>query len=173
VFGETLFYYEAALHHKAALQGSAGSMNAVARQLCAQGLLIPQAWYAHALSERSRLTKAFTERYFSNTDLLICPAFSIPVPDRRLVSFDSPDFDPATLLEIYRWMMPANFLDLPALVMPVGAGHEGRPVSVQILGRPGTKSQILASAHRFEVESGGSPGQSDQDAPHMQTTYVH
>lgn len=172
-FGETLFYYEAGLHHKAALQASPGSMNTAARQLCAQGLLLPQAWYAHALSERPRLSKAFTDRYFSNADILICPAFSIPVPDRGQVSFGSPDFDPAALLDMYRWMMPANFLDLPALVMPVGADQEGRPVSVQILGRPGTESLILDFARKFEVESCGRMGQPDPDAPPMQTTYVY
>ncbi|MDS1139381.1 amidase [Pusillimonas sp. SM2304] len=172
-FGETLFYYEAARHHMAGLRASAGSMNTAARQLCAQGLLLPQAWYAHALSERPRLSKAFTDRYFSNADILICPAFSIPVPDRGQVSFASPDFDPAVLLEMYRWMMPANFLDLPALVMPVGADQEGRPVSVQILGRPGTESLILDFARKFEVENCGRMGQPDPDAPPMQTTYVY
>lgn len=171
-YGETVFYYEAGREHRAALAESPASMNPVARLLCAQGLMLPDAWHAQAVAARPRLRSAFVEQHFGEADLLVMPAFSIPVPERRQVCFESPGFDAATLLEVYRWMMTASFLDLPALVLPVGADAQARPVSVQLLARPGAEAALLAFALRFEVETCGGQRLSGLSAPHKQNVYT-
>lgn len=168
LYGETIFYFEAGRSHGAALQTHAASMNVVARQLCAQGLMLPTDWYLRAQKERPMLREAFIRHHFSQADLLLMPAFTISVPERRQVTFGSPDFDAATLLEVFRWMMPANFLDLPALVMPVGTDALGRPVSIQILGQPGAEPALMALATQFEMEHGDARGLFSLGAPHMQ-----
>src|SRR5690606_27393621 len=106
--------------HACALQEDPFSMNVVARQLVAQGLLIPDAWYVQARDQRQRLRDEFIAKHFDQADLLLIPAFSVSVPRRAEVTFGTREFDPASLLGVYRWMMPANYFDLPALVMPVG-----------------------------------------------------
>ena len=168
VHGETLFYYEAAQHHGEALRDDASNMNVVARQICAQGLVIPAQWYRQAIQERAFIRDAFIARHFGDADVLLMPAFGIPVPEYQQVTFRSSKFDAAALLGIFRWMMPANYLDLPALVMPVGTDRYGRPVSVQVLGRPGSEAKLLAFAHQFEVVNGDSRGLFGLGAPHMQ-----
>jgi len=170
-FGETLFYYEAARQHEADLRDAATSMNTVARQLCTQGMVIPDTWYANALQKRRALQHAFIEQHLSTSDLLLLPAFTISVPERRHVTFSDPDFDTAKLLQVFRWMMPANYLDLPALVIPVGNDRSGRPVSVQLIGRPGSEQQLLAFALWVENLSGNPLGLFGLGAPHMQTIY--
>lgn len=168
LFGETLFYYEAGRLHRAALQADPASMNVVARQICAQGLMLPTDWHARAQHDRGPLCDAFIQHHFSDADLLLIPAFTTSVPEHQHVTFGSSKFDPAALLEVFRWMMPANFLDLPALVMPVGTDTQGRPVSIQILGRPGSELALLALATQFEVESSDTRGLFSLGAPHMQ-----
>jgi aspartyl-tRNA(Asn)/glutamyl-tRNA(Gln) amidotransferase subunit A len=158
-YGETVFYYEAGRQHRAALASPPAALNTVARLLCTQGLLLPEAWYTRALAERPGLREAFIPRHFGEDEIQVNPAFSLSVPEHRQVSFADPSFDPAVLLETYRWMMPASVLDLPALVMPVGTDALGRPVSVQLLARPGSEPALLALALRFEVESRGSQSQ--------------
>lgn len=171
-YGETVFYYEAGRLHRAALASPPATFNTVARLLCAQGLLLPEAWYTRALAERRGLREAFVQRHFGDAEILAIPAFSISVPERRQVSFRDSSFDPTVLLETYRWMMPASFLDLPALVMPVGTDTLGRPVSVQLLARPGAEPALLALALRFEVESRGTQGPSGQHVPRVQNVYT-
>jgi len=49
---------------------------------------------------------------------------------------------------------PANVLGWPALALPCGAAEDGAPASVQLVGRPGSDSLVLAAGRLLEAELG-------------------
>ena len=48
---------------------------------------------------------------------------------------------------------PWNLAGWPAMVVPAGAHPNGTPLSVQLVGRPGTEAQLLAVAAQLELLS--------------------
>ncbi len=48
---------------------------------------------------------------------------------------------------------PWNLAGWPAMVVPAGVHLNGTPLSVQLVGRPGTEAQLLAVAAQLELLS--------------------
>jgi Asp-tRNA(Asn)/Glu-tRNA(Gln) amidotransferase A subunit family amidase len=46
--------------------------------------------------------------------------------------------------------LPFNALGWPAFALPCGVGEHGAPVSLQIVGRPGTDALVCAAAALLE-----------------------
>ncbi len=67
-------------------------------------------------------------------------------------------FNGRALAALYALMPFINYLGLPALVFPLGSDRQGRPVSVQAVGRPGAEITLLAFAYRVERERFGNEG---------------
>ena len=49
---------------------------------------------------------------------------------------------------------PISTVGAPAVVVPCGFGGDGMPFGVQIIGRPGSESTLLALARAYQVETG-------------------
>ena len=58
--------------------------------------------------------------------------------------------DPLTdyLADIYT--LPASLAGLPGMSLPVGLGHAGMPVGLQLIGNYLQESRLLNTAHRFQ-----------------------
>jgi aspartyl-tRNA(Asn)/glutamyl-tRNA(Gln) amidotransferase subunit A len=101
------------------------------------------------LAARADTLRRFVARHFADADLLLVPALPICIPDWDTVHTDAPRFAPRTLVALHRWMSWVNYLGLPAIVFPVGSDSRGRPISAQIVGRPGGEAALLALAHEL------------------------
>jgi aspartyl-tRNA(Asn)/glutamyl-tRNA(Gln) amidotransferase subunit A len=120
----------------------------------APGAVLPAHWYRAALATRADTLRRFVARHFADADLLLVPALPICIPDWDTVHTDAPRFAPRTLVALHRWMSWVNYLGLPAIVFPIGTDSRGRPISVQIIGRPGGEAALLALAHELEPAAG-------------------
>jgi Asp-tRNA(Asn)/Glu-tRNA(Gln) amidotransferase A subunit family amidase len=52
---------------------------------------------------------------------------------------------------VLRLTFPWNVVGAPALAMPCGSAEEGLPASVQVIGRPGTDSLVLATGRLLQA----------------------
>ena len=52
--------------------------------------------------------------------------------------------------EIPRFLVTVNSLGLPSLSMPCGRSADGRPLGLQIVGRPFAEATILRLGHAYE-----------------------
>jgi amidase len=93
--------------------------------------------------------------YFQHHDLLACPTVAVPpypVSERFPTSIDG-----EALTSYIDWMYLTFVLTLtgcPAISVPVGLTRDGRPVGLQLLGRPRGDHDLLAAARLLEQEIG-------------------
>lgn len=99
--------------------------------------------------ERNRLMAAWSQ-FFIEHPVLVSPTWALPAfaPDADLAG--SAD---GTMLETFRPVLPANFLGLPAAVVPAGV-VDGLPVGVQVIGDRFTDLRCLTVAEQIEQVCG-------------------
>jgi aspartyl-tRNA(Asn)/glutamyl-tRNA(Gln) amidotransferase subunit A len=73
-------------------------------------------------------------------DLLISPTTPIVAPETRELEDDE------RRAALIRFTYPINALGWPALALPCGLAEDGLPASLQLIGRPGADSLVLAAA---------------------------
>jgi aspartyl-tRNA(Asn)/glutamyl-tRNA(Gln) amidotransferase subunit A len=155
---EALLHVESAHVHWKALRTEYGALAAPTRAIISPGVAIPALWYREALVRRASYLQTFVAACFGGADVVLLPALSNPVPDWDRVTTTSPRFDARELVALYRWMPFVNYLGLPAVVLPVANDNQGRPISVQIIGRPFDDASLLSFAYRVERERAGEAG---------------
>lgn len=114
------------------------------RTLVLSGAAMPHAWVVRALGERSALARSFIGQVFGRADFLITPVLPQGVPDWPSVMTSSAHFKARALLDLFAWTAFVNYLDLPAIVLPIGSDARHRPVSVQIVAKPKDELRLLA-----------------------------
>lgn len=110
------------------------------------GLAMPTAWYDAALALRGTWTARFVAQVFAHADVLVLPALPHGVPDWPVVQVGEPRFDARQLLALHQFMGFINYLGLPALHLPIARDAKGRPIGLQLVGRPFAELQLLALA---------------------------
>jgi aspartyl-tRNA(Asn)/glutamyl-tRNA(Gln) amidotransferase subunit A len=143
---EVILHVEASSVHLRRLHCAEHRVGKNTRSLALTGAAIPATWYMEALGDRAEITAAFVCGAFAHADFLVTPALPQGVPDWSLVHTGSRDFSARALLDLFAWTSFVNYLELPALVMPVGVDRHGRPVSVQLIARPREDVRLLAFA---------------------------
>ena len=86
-------------------------------------------------------------RFMDDHDLLICPATGMTcVPaEARYPGHDAG----IPIPEYYRWLAivyATTLTTLPVVTIPVALGDHGMPIAVQLVGRPGSESDLLRHA---------------------------
>lgn len=122
---------------------------AAAERLAAGSTLRPGA-YRRAMQVRDEL-RSHAEEVFQQVDVLVTPATPTPAP--RLEPTPDPMFaegDRMWLERVARNLIAWNLLGLPALVVPAGRCHDGRPLALQIVGRPHADRQVLSVGAAFQ-----------------------
>jgi aspartyl-tRNA(Asn)/glutamyl-tRNA(Gln) amidotransferase subunit A len=148
---QIVLHAEAAISLEAAVRTELDTLAPATRAIALPGWAMPNGWYRHALHQIPAQSHAFMTTCLDGIDLLLTPCLPKGVPDRETVTTSCPGFDPRALAAMHRHHAYINYLGLPALVMPVGKDGRGRPVSVQIVGAPGSESLLLAFAHEFAL----------------------
>ncbi|MFC0527989.1 amidase [Phytohabitans kaempferiae] len=102
---------------------------------------------------RERSIDFFTDH---GVDLMLTPALAGPPPRAEGWSRRSWRANITTSIRYAPYAAPWNVAGLPALVVPVGLRPDGLPLTVQLVGPPGSELLLLAVAGQFEI---GAPWQ--------------
>jgi aspartyl-tRNA(Asn)/glutamyl-tRNA(Gln) amidotransferase subunit A len=117
------------------------------------GFAIPAAHYLEVL----RLRAAWLERWralLGDADLYLCPAIAVPIPTREETGVRGGAEAARRIGEVTRLTRWANYLGVPALVLPCGIDSRGLPIALQLVGRPFAEGPLLAAGHAYQRETG-------------------
>ena len=105
-----------------------------------------------ALATREAIRSGFMQ-YFSEFDLLLCPATAVPAPPH-----DSAELDVDGELTPGRTALMCtavfNLTGAPAISLPFGWSAEGLPIGVQIAGRPFDEATVIHAGAQLAAAGG-------------------
>lgn len=94
--------------------------------------------------------RARAEEFFADTDVLITPALAQPPIKAKAWSRGGWLATMQANARFAPFAAPWNLAGWPAMSVPAGLDGEGRPLGVQLVGRPGSESMLLALAAQIE-----------------------
>ncbi|HEY3065436.1 MAG TPA: amidase [Methylomirabilota bacterium] len=145
---------ESAAVHARLLKERPHELQPVVRARLEVGLRIAAHDYLQALRLRPRLTRRFLADVFAEVDVLVTPVIPEPAPALAAVTAGSVDDVVRRMGRFSRLTRPFNGLGLPALSVPCGFSRDGRPLALQIAGRPFAEATVLAVGHAYEQAAG-------------------
>lgn len=109
--------------------------------------------YITAWMERDRLRVELLS-WMESAQLIIAPVGSTPAfeHDTRRVDVAG---NTISVFRAFSYSQTFNVFDLPVVTVPAGRSSQGRPVNVQIIGRPWAEESVLAAAAIVEEALGG------------------
>ena len=110
--------------------------------------------YLQALRLRTRYAREFVARVFADVDALVVPVIPEPAPPLDAAKAGAADEVVARMGRFSRLTRPFNGLGLPALSVPCGFSGDGRPLALQIVGRPFDEATTLRLGHAYERATG-------------------
>lgn len=110
--------------------------------------------YLQAQRLRARLTREFVVEVFRAVDVLVAPVIPEPAPALDGVKAGSVEDVVRRMGRFSRLTRPFSALGLPALSVPVGLSADGRPLALQIVGRPFDEATVLRLGHAYETATG-------------------
>jgi len=101
--------------------------------------------YVRAQRVRTQMLETF-DRALRRVDAVLTPTTGVPAPAIPDAALTDGDFDFSTLVEIIRFVTPANMTGLPAISFPAGYTDAGLPVGMQAIGRAWEEPTLLRLA---------------------------
>jgi aspartyl-tRNA(Asn)/glutamyl-tRNA(Gln) amidotransferase subunit A len=138
---------ESATIHSRVLRDRPHELQAAVRARLETGFHISAHDYLQALRLRGRLTREFVREVFGEVDALALPVIPEPAPALEAVKAGTADEIVARMGRFSRLTRPFNGLGLPALALPCGSTPDGRPLALQIVGRPFDEATVLRLGH--------------------------
>lgn len=142
---------EAAREHSTRLDDA--RIDAVLRKRLSKGRTISDDDLTLALRAREKLRDQFLADQFGDAAAVVLPVMPIKTPRIAEVDPASPSFKARTLYALSRFTRFANYLGLPALAVPAGFDSRGMPVGLQLVGRPGDDTLLLAIGMALQAET--------------------
>ncbi len=90
------------------------------------------------------------EQFFADHDVLLTPALAQNPPQARAWSERGWLANILSNTNYAPFAAPWNLAGWPAMAVPAGLAPSGLPLAVQLVGRPGTESQLLGLAAQLE-----------------------
>ncbi|AWT54984.1 amidase [Mycolicibacterium smegmatis] len=148
---------EAALTHRKRLSENPPLFQSETRRRLAAGARTTPHMYVEALRHRARIAYDLL-RVFDHCDVLISPTTAIlgPRRDRKTADVGGQSVDVGRALVAYT--TPWSLTGAPALAVPVGADQHGRPLSVQLVGKPGCETRVLEAGSIVEAQHRSAAG---------------
>jgi len=116
------------------------------------GGILPRSLYEKARGEGRAGDSARVNAIFDDHDVLLMPVMGgTALPIRRWEGKGALQ----TVLgmsRFYPYCVPWNHLGNPAMAVPAGFSPEGMPLSIQVIGRPGSEATLLSLAAQIEAE---------------------
>jgi aspartyl-tRNA(Asn)/glutamyl-tRNA(Gln) amidotransferase subunit A len=134
--------------------GTDGVLGEFTASRLAEGVAIPATLYLQAASLRGPLLLQFARTVMADVDVLLAPVFPLMTPP--VEAFDAIDARSSALRgALTRLTRPLNYLGLPALSLPGGAGTPAdaqteMPVGFQLIGLPYSEALLLRVGHAFQ-----------------------
>jgi aspartyl-tRNA(Asn)/glutamyl-tRNA(Gln) amidotransferase subunit A len=110
--------------------------------------------YLQATRLRARAARTFVDEVFGQVDLVAAPTIPEPAPALAQAKAGSPDEVVRRMGRFSRLTRPWNLLGLPALSVPCGFAADGRPLGLQLVGRPFDEATVLRAGHAYEQAAG-------------------
>ena len=148
-----VFTSEAAALHEPWLTGRPHDYQAQVRKRYEPGLRVPATEYVKALRARGDMRREFTDAVFANADVLHTPALPFPVPTRAETDVAAGDAMAGTIAGISWCTRPANYLGVPALVIPCGFTGNGLPAAFQLMGPLFAEETLFRIGHAYQRET--------------------
>jgi aspartyl-tRNA(Asn)/glutamyl-tRNA(Gln) amidotransferase subunit A len=125
-------------------------LGAAVRSRLEVGFHVPAYDYLQAGRLRARLTREFVGEVFGEVDAVLAP--TIPEPAPALAEVTAPPVEKIVerMGRFSRLTRPFNGLGLPVLSVPAGFSADGRPLGLQIAGRPFDEATVLRLGHAWE-----------------------
>jgi aspartyl-tRNA(Asn)/glutamyl-tRNA(Gln) amidotransferase subunit A len=118
------------------------------------GFHIPAYDYLQASRLRARLAREFIAEVFSAVDVVIVPTIPEPPPSLATAKSGTADDRVRRMGRFSRLTRPFNGLGLPVVSVPCGFSADGRPIGLQVVGRPFAEATVLRVAHAYEQSAG-------------------
>ena len=141
---------ESAAIHSRLLKERPGELQPAVRDRMAPGLTVTAYDYLQGQRLRAQLTREFIDAVFSRVDVLATPTIPEPAPALVHVKAGATADVIARMGRFSRLTRPFNALGLPALSLPCGAAPDGRPLALQLVGRPFDEATLLRLGHAYE-----------------------
>ena len=116
----------------------------------APGLTVSAVEYLHGQRLRARFTREFIDDVFARMDILATPTIPEPAPALAAAKAGSAADVIARMGRFSRLTRPFNALGLPALSLPCGVSADGRPLALQLVGRPFDEATLLRAGQAYE-----------------------
>ena len=149
---------ESAVIHARLLKERPGELQPTVRERLAPGLTVSAHDYLQGQRLRARFTREFLDAVFSRIDVLVTPTIPEPAPALADVKAGAAADVIARMGRFSRLTRPFNALGLPALSMPMGTSADGRPLAMQLVGRPFEETTLLRLGDAYERATGGPLG---------------
>ncbi|MDY0019863.1 MAG: amidase family protein, partial [Anaerolineae bacterium] len=101
--------------------------------------------YIQAQRVRTRTMAAF-DHVLEQVDAILTPTTGLTAPPIPKAALPDGESDLTTLVEIMRFVTPANLTGLPAISFPAGYSPAGLPVGMQAIGRAWQEPTLLRLA---------------------------
>lgn len=105
----------------------------------------------HPRPAKREAWRSRAEAFFADTDVLLTPALAQPPVPAHLWSGRGWLQSVVANARYAPLAAPWNIIGWPAMTVPAGLDPDGRPVAVQLVGRPGTEATLLALAAQVEA----------------------
>jgi aspartyl-tRNA(Asn)/glutamyl-tRNA(Gln) amidotransferase subunit A len=148
---------ESAVIHARAVRERPHELGAAVRGRLEVGFHISAHDYLQAGRLRARLAREFIAEVFAEVDALLAPTIPEPAPALAAVTAGSVDEIVRRMGRFSRLTRPFNALGLPVVSLPCGAAADGRPLGLQIVGRPFDEATVLRLAHAVEQAGDARP----------------
>jgi amidase len=105
----------------------------------------------HPRPVRREAWRSRAEEFFGDVDVLLTPALAQPPVPAEAWSSRGWLRSMVANARFAPFAAPWNIVGWPAMTVPAGLDPAGRPVAVQLVGRPGTEAMLLALAGQLEA----------------------
>ncbi|HUM18336.1 MAG TPA: amidase [Candidatus Nitrosotalea sp.] len=141
---------ESAAIHSRILKERPGELQPAVRDRMAPGLTVTAYEYLQGQRLRARFAREFIDAVFTRVDVLVTPTIPEPAPALAEAKAGAAADVIARMGRFSRLTRPFNALGLPALSIPCGASADGRPLAMQVVGRPFDEATLLRLGHAYE-----------------------
>ena len=141
---------EAATEHTPLLRDRREEVQPVVYARASAGFSVSAVQYLEAQRIRERFAREFAATAFADADVLLTPTIPEPAPAYAAAKAGSVEDIVARMGRFSRLTRPLNAAAVPAVSVPCGWTSDGRPLALQIVGRPFDEATVLRVARAYE-----------------------
>jgi aspartyl-tRNA(Asn)/glutamyl-tRNA(Gln) amidotransferase subunit A len=141
---------EAATEHGPLLRERRDEVQPVVYARASAGFSVSAVQYLQAQRLRERFARDFVATAFADADVLLMPTIPEPAPAYADAKAGGVEEIVARMGRFSRLTRPLNAAGVPALSVPCGWTADGRPLALQIVGRPFDEATVLRVGRAYE-----------------------